>query len=587
MRKTTGLSALLVYLLALSLGIALCSAESYALAFREQQQLFLWNAGYISESLFAVGGFARLTALFIVQFFYCRPLAVLLCASLCAGIPALLHCSIVPARPASWLCSLLTIAPILALIGLNSLHFQYFTALFLVAAALCAFSRIRSGQLPASFVLTALLYLLAGPAALLFALMLPAAAISRRESVLPALVATATSLLLPLLPFLTGSTAQPELLPSFYYEPTGGMPPFIILCHFSIPLLYSAAALLANARGRTTVTLCTAACLLASVCLYVCRPRESEQQRDIYRYEYNLVHNRPGEVEKLASSKMYRYIDANYRNLASASQGRLLEDLFKARQHSPMTLFYCPEDHSAGLYLARALFEAGDFAAAQSVAFNALPVQGGYSPSMLGMLAYIELLRGNRAVASRYIDMLASTVFYRDDARGLRALMQDAAGERFENDRRNFDCPETFVLNPVPYGEIISLAESNPQNDKTVEYALATMLLSKDFNGIYRFVAAHPRSPGTVLAVPVQEALVFFSDYYSSTSKEYALAHGLSEEQYAEYSGIDREWCRGHGVSDEVFQRFARFKDAYSRSGGAPVSGFETSFWHYLLFVKL
>ena len=183
--------------------------------------------------------------------------------------------------------------------------------------------------------------------------------------------------------------------------------------------------------------------------------------------------------------------------------------------------------------------------------------------------------------------MLASTVFYRDDARGLRALMQDAAGERFENDRRNFDCPETFVLNPVPYGEIISLAESNPQNDKTVEYALATMLLSKDFNGIYRFVAAHPRRPGTVLAVPVQEALVFFSDYYSSTSKEYALAHGLSEEQYAEYSGIDREWCRGHGVNDEVFQRFARFKDAYSRSGGATVSGFETSFWHYLLFVKL
>lgn len=96
--------------------------------------------------------------------------------------------------------------------------------------------RIRSGQLPASFVLTALLYLLAGPAALLFALMLPAAAISRRESLLPALVATATSLLLPLLPFLAGSTAQPELLPSFYYEPTGGMPPFIILCHFSIPL---------------------------------------------------------------------------------------------------------------------------------------------------------------------------------------------------------------------------------------------------------------------------------------------------------------------------------------------------------------
>ena len=42
----------------------------FALAYREQQQLFIYDKTYLYGTLFKVGGLATLLARFIVQFFF-------------------------------------------------------------------------------------------------------------------------------------------------------------------------------------------------------------------------------------------------------------------------------------------------------------------------------------------------------------------------------------------------------------------------------------------------------------------------------------------------------------------------------------
>ena len=56
--------------------------DRFALAFREQQQLFLFDKTYLVQSLFTVGGLATLSGRFFVQFFWNPTLAVLITLAL-------------------------------------------------------------------------------------------------------------------------------------------------------------------------------------------------------------------------------------------------------------------------------------------------------------------------------------------------------------------------------------------------------------------------------------------------------------------------------------------------------------------------
>lgn len=581
MRKPDILSTPVFFLLALAVSVSVCATESFALAFREQQQLFLWNWAYVRDILFNVGGFARLVALFLVQFFHFRLLAILIPAFVCALIPALLYHSTRRRSYASMMLCLTVTFPIVALAGHNQLHFDIFIAFLLAALFFDIYSRTIRHKAVLSVILTATLWLLAGPVAFPFALMLSLSDIAKRRFSLPAALPLAVSLILPLIHNLTGCSPGIQLLPYFHYEISGSMPAFIIIAWFSLPAVVLFSEFFPATADLAHNVASAAICILAGCLSILFRPQETPQQRAIYKYEFYLNCGRYAELELEAAKHINRYIDSEYRNLASAMQGRLLDDLFKVKQNSPQSLIYCPDDHSALTVLARTLYEAGDYAAAQNIASNALQSFCGFSPSMLILLERIEMLRGNEKVAAKYASLLGRSLLYRKTAARILAGEEHSATES-----ANFDCPEAFVINPVPYNEIVMLADNNPLNVNTVEYALAIMLLAKDFNGIYRFVDRHYASLGR-LARPVQEALVFFSDYYSSTSKEYALAHGLGQEQYAEYSGIDLEWCRHHGVSEEVIRNFVGFKNAYASSGGNAPERFSRTFWYYLLFVKI
>lgn len=93
------------------------------------------------------------------------------------------------------------------------------------------------------------------------------------------------------------------------------------------------------------------------------------------------------------------------------------------------------------------------------------------------------------------------------------------------------------------------------------------------------------------LAEPVQEALLFFSDYYHTLEEDYALRHGISNEQLSAYQQVDWEYCKAYGVESSTLDRFVQFKKGYEQvRQGAPRSlldGFKHTFWYYLLFAEI
>ena len=74
------------------------------------------------------------------------------------------------------------------------------------------------------------------------------------------------------------------------------------------------------------------------------------------------------------------------------------------------------------------------------------------------------------------------------------------------------------------------------------------------------------------LPVPVQEALIFYSDY---------------SRNFEGVEPVSLEWCLSHGVTQETVRRFAAFQQESLRTGGAAPKGSQGTYWYYLLYKQI
>ena len=123
--------------------------DRFALAYREQQQLFLLDKTYLVQTLFTVGGPATLSARFVVQFFWNPAMALILTLALLGLGTWLLWFSIRDKR-ADWpilpLC-FIPFAFLAASLSENAMHFSVLTAWLIALGALCRYSCIRTHRL--------------------------------------------------------------------------------------------------------------------------------------------------------------------------------------------------------------------------------------------------------------------------------------------------------------------------------------------------------------------------------------------------------------------------------------------------------
>ena len=79
--------------------------------------------------------------------------------------------------------------------------------------------------------------------------------------------------------------------------------------------------------------------------------------------------------------------------------------------------------------------------------------------------------------------------------------------------------------------------------------------------------------PGlTSLPVPVQEAVLFYSEYTRNVSGN---------------NNLGPDWCAAHGVTEGTFRRFQTFQEESLRSEGKAPKGYNSSYWYYLVYKEI
>ena len=556
--------------------------DRFALAFREQQQLFLYDKTYLLPCLFSVGGLATLSGRFFVQFFWNPTLAVIITLTLLALDAWLLWLSVRDKR-ADWhilpLC-LIPFAFLAASLSENAMHFSVLTAWLIALAALLAYTRIRSGRLVWGILITIAAYLTAGPAAILFALCAAILDLWKKKWASALLIPAA--LLCGWAAWMLGwiPTLKSALTPAFYFDLDARMNAAHWIPWILLPLTVLACSALKAIKWKKLPVFCASAVVVTVAILPAFRVAKNAENRQpglTYEYEHYVVNEDWDGLVKCCLSKEWIPHTAQYLNLALAWKGKLVDDLFKYDQRGPDGLVRMSDDRGVETTQAHIMFAMGNVAAAQDVAFNTLYSTEGICPAMLRMNAQAELMRGAYAVADKYLSILEKAPHYRRWAREQkRFLYNDEAVEAdplLGEGRRSWPSIEGFSMFGSPLEELMKVVDANPGNKRAVEYALAYMLLAKDIQSVAGFVSRYYGQPGfQFLPVPVQEAVLFYSEYTRNVNGADVLGP---------------EWCAAHGVSEDTFRRFRKFQDASLQSEGKAPKGFNSTYWYYLLYKQI
>lgn len=542
----------------------------YILSYREQQQLFLFDWSYISDTLFQAGGASTLTGRFLVQFFYSPAAAVVLTLLCLAGI-AWLHRRQQP----------LIVAPLLFLLASLAdyhLHFDVVAACLFASGGLAIWERSRH-RIIAGVIIPIVLFLLAGSGAFLFSVSALALSLGRGrwEGTVPvavSLLTGAVALSLNVIP-----TFGHAISPVFFYDVSSSMPGFHLLFWVLIPVAVLLSTLSVSFLEKRTALVASGLLVLVAVpfAWSVFAKQGKGGAFNIYKYEFYGVRGEWDKLEKVTKDRLIYPVTANWHYLAKSYKGTLLKDLMKNRHNREYDLIFIPEDKNTYSVLPHVLFRMGNMAAAQNVSYNLLFASCGCNPSMLKMQTDIELMRGNYKVAEKYISMLERSLNYKKWAKERSGFLNDdsAVEADAELSRGRMDFPEVqgFTTPLYPMHAIYAILRTNPSDNVAMEYGLAYLLLAKDIVNVAGFVDEFYGTPGLQsLPVCAQEAICFFADYQQHLAHEPA------------YSHMDMDWCLTHGVEAQTISRMRAFQDASLRSGGKAPQGFRGTYWYFFLY---
>ena len=554
----------------------------FALAYREQQQMFLFDKTYILGTLLKVGGLSTLLSRFIVQFFW-NPTSAVILTTLLLALSAYLLWATVRKDRKDWKIIPLCLIPAFFLWGSLAdirLHFDYLTSILLVQAGLLIYSRIKSRKFLWGTVLSIVLYFAAGPAALLFAVCAAVGEPSRTTCFRPLLYAVAVAVCGAVAYFTAAvPTWGSALTPAFHYDLDATLPMIHWIGWLSLPSAILLVRLTQNLRLNRWTILAggTALALLSLIPVGKTTKKTEEGQPSLaYIFEYYTANEDWDGLIQACKKAPWLPRTANYLNMALAWKGELAEHLLDYDQRGPSALVMTTSDRAVDVAQAHMMFAMGNVAAAQDVAFNSLQSLEGFCPAMVKINAQVELMRGTYKVADKYLSLLEKAPHYRKWAKEQRRFLNDDAAVEadplFGNDRRNLAAENHFVMYTDPMTELFPILDANPTDRRTLEYGLCYLLLAKDLNSVKHFIADYYSSPDSPeLPRIAQEAMVFYSEY--SRNMEGVEPFGL-------------DWCFDHGVQPETVKRFEEYQKA-AVAGSNSLRRFRGTYWYYLVHKEI
>ncbi len=203
-------------------------------------------------------------------------------------------------------------------------------------------------------------------------------------------------------------------------------------------------------------------------------------------------------------------------NIALCEKGLLNDQLFDFLQ-SPdgKTLFLKWEMHSEVLRRGGYFYYTiGMINEAHRWAYENM-VMNGQTPEGLKMLIKTELINGNYRMASKYIQVLKKSLFYKKEGKALeKFLFNDEAvinDEELGSKRKIKIKIDFFSITDDPYVNIERILASDSLNKNAFEYKIAFLLLRKDYKGIQDQLPEFSGCGFNKLPINVEEAVTALS----------------------------------------------------------------------------
>ena len=551
----------------------------FALAYREQQQLFLFDKTYLLGTLLKVGGLSTLTGRFIVQFFW-NPTVALCLTVLLLLLGGWMLWESVRRSLSDWVLLPVVLIPFVLLGGSladNAVYFDVVPAWLFAVAAFRLYNHSSRARVWKGLILTVVLYLAAGPGALLFAVSAMVTDAFRRDW---------RGVLYPVLGLLCGwlayrlawvPTLSAAWTPALFYNIDASFPAWHWAAWISLPVCVLLCETLKRMRVKRWVPLVAGLAVLGLSLIpadQIRKQSDAEMENLGYELEYYTCKEDWDGLIEACMHAPWLPRTANYLNMAFAWKGELSEKLLYFDQRGPSALILSTTNRAVDIATVHMMFTMGNMAAAQDVSFNLLNSLQGLCPAMLKMNAQIELMRGTYEVADKYLSLLEKAPHYRGWARAHRRfLFDDAAVEAdplLGNGRRNLSAENGFVMYSDPIGELFPILDVNPGDARAREYGLCYQLLRKDLNSVKHFIEDYYKD-GEALPRIAQEAMVFYSEY-------------LRNMGGPEPFGLD--WCYAHGVTPETVRRFVAYQQA-AVAGKNSLQKFRGTYWYYLIHTEI
>ncbi len=551
----------------------------FALAYREQQQLFLFDKTYLLGTLLKVGGLSTLTGRFIVQFFW-NPTVALCLTVLLLLLGGWMLWESVRRSLSDWVLLPVVLIPFVLLGGSladNAVYFDVVPAWLFAVAAFRLYNHSSRARVCKGIFLTVVLYLAAGPGALLFAVCAMVTDAFRRDW---------RGVLYPVSGLLCGwlayrlawvPTLSAAWTPALFYNIDASFPAWHWVAWISLPVCVLLCETLKRMRVKRWVPLVAGLAVLGLSLIpadQIRKQSDAEMENLGYELEYYTCKEDWDGLIEACMHAPWLPRTANYLNMAFAWKGELSEKLLYFDQRGPSALILSTTNRAVDIATAHMMFTMGNMAGAQDVSFNLLNSLQGLCPAMLKMNAQIELMRGTYEVADKYLSLLEKAPHYRGWAREQRRFLYDDAAVEADpllgNGRRNLSAKNGFSMFSDPVGELFPILDVNPGDTRAREYGLCYLLLMKDLNSVKHFIEDYYKD-GEALPRIAQEAMVFYSEY--SRNME-----GI------EPFGID--WCYAHGVIPETVRRFVAYQQA-AVAGKNSLQKFRGTYWYYLIHTEI
>lgn len=542
---------------------------------QEEMQLFIPEWWFIRESLWQPGGFCDVAGQWIIQYYRQPMLAVVFHTVLLVGGGLMIDKLLRGFSDKGYL-SFLSLLPVLYLLKM-SVHGEYLVdgtvGIVLMLLALLPSLNIRRVRFIIGYGLFSTLFLcgLTGLLSVYYAFLYTLLALLRYPT--PRQRWAAAACLIPAvfiylfsgwldIPVPLHEGWRPEAyleiqrLPYYYMYRVWT---FFTIAIAGVSLFARVVSRFDGKKGAFAV------CLLSmSLVVGFCLPESWHVQRMMLDELSFLARENRWEaiIDKSRGKSIHNYVSLNYLNMALAKEGVLADRMFAFDQKGTKSL--CA-DWNQTFYMDRLLsdvhFLVGDVSLSESFAmdgFTQSKRKG--SARMMQRLVQVCLIRGERELARKYLDLLAAMPFYKEWARRYTSYLNhpelmdkepELSGKRIRVEKRD----RLSLSVPI---DSLWRGHDLPDNRIGWEYQGCYYLLGKDLDAFSRFLGAASFGDGERIPRHFQEAVLLLADKDRSVLSAYPIQPELIERYQA-----FKKFLRQSGIQTDVSLIHQQFGDTY------------------------